>query len=105
MRDMRPFETMLVAMSIAAAAPLMLTAQAVAEPDGPAILVHEVSAAQRQHQRRYARPHAPARVPFYVYGADPSLARNGKPYPVPEYLRNQCYIDEGYGRFSACKNR
>ena len=37
--------------------------------------------------------------------ADPSFAPNGKPYVVPEYLRNQCYIDEGYGRFSSCSIR
>ncbi len=36
--------------------------------------------------------------------ADPSFGPDGKPYRVPEYLRNQCYIDEGYGRFSPCSN-
>lgn len=36
---------------------------------------------------------------------DPSLGPDGRPYRVPEYLRDQCYIDEGYGRFSSCNNR
>jgi hypothetical protein len=37
--------------------------------------------------------------------ADPSFGPDGRPYKVPEYLRGQCYIDDGYGRFSACNNR
>jgi hypothetical protein len=69
----------------------------------------EVSSAKRYYHRRYAyRHHAPGYVyePRYHRGFnDPSIAPNGRPYRVPEYLRNQCYIDEGYGRFSACPNR
>jgi hypothetical protein len=59
------------------------------------------------------RKQAHAAPPNIVYGerphvggpADPSFGPDGRPYKVPEYLRNQCYIDEGYGRFSACNNR
>jgi hypothetical protein len=64
----------------------------------------EFSAAQKQkpHPRK---PNPPA-APFHYRGfADPSFGPDGKPYKVPEYLRNQCYIDEGYGRFTACNYR
>jgi hypothetical protein len=67
----------------------------------------EFSAAKRathyrhdRHVRRYQAPH----YSTYRRGNDPSLAPNGGPYRVPAYLRNQCHIDEGYGRFSACPN-
>lgn len=46
-------------------------------------------------------PYQPLRRGF----ADPSFGPDGRPYQVPEYLRGQCYIDDGYGRFSACNNR
>jgi hypothetical protein len=63
---------------------------------------HEVSAAK---QRPRSKP-APVQAPVRHRGfADPSIGPDGRPYQVPEYLRNQCYIDEGYGRFSACENR
>ncbi len=64
---------------------------------------NDISATQKQRVRRNARPApaAPAQRPPRGF-ADPSFGPDGKPYPVPEYLRNQCYIDEGYGRFSAC---
>jgi hypothetical protein len=68
----------------------------------------EVSSAKRYYHRRYAyRHYAPvAHEPrYYRGGSDPSIAPDGRPYRVPEYLRNQCHIDEGYGRFSACPNR
>jgi hypothetical protein len=55
------------------------------------------------------RPASPNTVyqprPHFGGPADPSFGPDGKPYRVPEYLRNQCYIDDGYGRFSACSSR
>lgn len=74
-----------------------------------AALLHgnmEFSAAAKQKQKR-ATPPTTAYGPRPHFGgpADPSFGPDGKPYKVPEYLRNQCYIDEGYGRFSACSNR
>lgn len=64
------------------------------------------SAAAKRKQTRPA-PSPPTYGPRPHFGgpADPSFGPDGKPYKVPEYLRNQCYIDEGYGRFSACSNR
>ncbi len=62
----------------------------------------ELSAAAK---RKPKRP-APQSSPYVRRGfADPSFGPDGKPYKVPEYLRGQCYIDDGYGRFSACNNR
>jgi hypothetical protein len=60
--------------------------------------------------KRKPRPPAPAGTvygprPHFGGPADPSFGPDGKPYKVPEYLRNQCYIDDGYGRFSACSSR
>ncbi len=56
-------------------------------------------------KRKPSRP-APQNPPPLRRGfADPSFGPDGKPYKVPEYLRGQCYIDDGYGRFSACNNR
>jgi hypothetical protein len=77
-----------------------------ASPSKPeAVRVDEFSAAKRKYPRRVVRhPEAP-RYSAYQRGSDPSLGPDGRPYPVPEYLRRQCYIDEGYGRFSACPNR
>ena len=79
---------------------------------------NEFSAAKRIYHRRQVRHYQVRRIrsaitmcadttPHYsVYrgGNDPSLAPNGGPYRVPAHLRNQCHIDEGYGRFSACPN-
>lgn len=64
------------------------------------------SAATKKKQKR-STPPAAAYGPRPHFGgpADPSFGPDGKPYKVPEYLRNQCYIDEGYGRFSACSSR
>jgi hypothetical protein len=66
----------------------------------------EISAAAKRKKPR-AASQQPAYGPRPHFGgvADPSFGPDGKPYKVPEYLRNQCYIDEGYGRFSACSNR
>jgi len=57
----------------------------------------EISADRRAAPVAQTRP--------YRGFADPSFGPNGKPYPVPPYLRNQCYIDMGYGRFQACTVR
>jgi hypothetical protein len=62
----------------------------------------DLSAAARQTRKRHP---APATRPSYRGFADPSLGPDGRPYPVPEYLRGQCYVDEGYGRFTACSYR
>jgi hypothetical protein len=96
---MRPFRTILVASAILAfAAPAVASA---AKSDAVALRSDEISAAQ---QRRAAPvQNTPPRI--HRGFADPSFGPDGKPYPVPENLRNQCYIDEGYGRFSACSFR
>lgn len=62
----------------------------------------DVSAAKQKRVRSapQARP-----MPHRHGPADPSFGPDGRPYPVPEYLRGQCYIDEGYGRFSSCSIR
>ena len=69
----------------------------------------EISAQRKDDQRRKVqRRQAPVQSPQPRVRrgfADPSFGPDGKPYPVPEYLRNQCYIDEGYGRFTACSFR
>jgi hypothetical protein len=77
-------------------------------PSGPGLLQGSIaisSAAKRKQPR--STPPAAMYGPRPHFGgpADPSFGPDGKPYKVPEYLRNQCYIDEGYGRFSACSNR
>lgn len=64
----------------------------------------QISGAKRYDRRARYRP-APANVPHWRGFADPSFGPDGKPYPVPENLRNQCYIDMGYGRFQSCLNR
>ena len=52
------------------------------------------------------RSEAPAYSPVRYRGfADPSFGPDGRPYRVPEYLRGQCYVDLGYGRFASCSNR
>lgn len=77
-----------------------------------AVKASDVSAAQSATKKRKTQPpavqHVPPRqaVPESAYrsGPDPSLGPDGRPYPVPEYLRGQCYMDDGYGRFSPCSN-
>jgi hypothetical protein len=64
------------------------------------------SAAAKRKQPRSTPPTAMyGPRPHFGGPADPSFGPDGKPYKVPEYLRNQCYIDEGYGRFSSCSIR
>lgn len=61
----------------------------------------DFSAAKKKRPRATGHIQAPVR-----HGPpDPSFGPDGRPYPVPEYLRGQCYYDDGYGRFSACSNR
>jgi len=116
---MKLFRTTLVAVTLAVTATPLLAANAPATRtvDTAIVRADEISA-QRQNERRPARSYrsspynyAPDYAPNYappVYRggpADPSIAPDGRPYRVPEYLRGQCYIDDGYGRFSACSNR
>jgi hypothetical protein len=110
MRNMKPFCTTLIALTLAATAtPLLATAApAMPKPDNGIVRSDEISS-QRQHERRPVRRYQ-ARENIeapraYRGSSDPSLGPDGRPYRVPEYLRNQCYIDDGYGRFSACSNR
>lgn len=73
--------------------------------DRPASLSQRSSdfSATQKRARRNAGPAPVVVAPRPHWGvADPSFGPDGKPYRVPEYLRNQCYIDEGYGRFTAC---
>ena len=103
---MNPSRRILAAATLAVVAVLSLSTAASAAPKA----ADEMSA-QRHSDRRNAPPRYNAPVnneaPRYYRGgaADPSIAPDGRPYRVPEYLRNQCYVDDGYGRFSACSNR
>jgi hypothetical protein len=65
----------------------------------------DVSAAAKRKARRATQPGTVWQPVRRGGPADPSFGPDGRPYQVPEYLRNQCYVDEGYGRFSACNNR
>lgn len=87
---------------------LLVTSASISPPaeveDPQSILLHsstDVSSAKR-------KPQQPPQQATGYYSirrfADPSFGPDGRPYKVPEYLRNQCYIDDGYGRFSACNN-
>jgi hypothetical protein len=107
---MKPSRTILVALTLAASATLPLTtaSSTTRQHDTGVVRSDEISS-QRYSERRPVRHyHAPTynEAPQYYRGsADPSIGPDGRPYRVPEYLRNQCYIDDGYGRFSACSNR
>jgi hypothetical protein len=61
-------------------------------------------AASRQKQSRQKKaPSAPVSQP-YVYGpwqAPAGLRRRGPPWAMP----NECFNDEGYGRWSPCGGR
>ncbi len=96
---MKQFRMILVASALAAAVP---TGMASASPGSSPSVSGIVRAGEISAQRRYA----PAVQPRPYRGfADPSFGPDGRPYPVPEYLRNQCHIDMGYGRFQSCSNR
>jgi hypothetical protein len=62
----------------------------------------EISAVQKRVRRNTPPPPVAPAPPRHHRFADPSFGPDGKRYQVPEYLRGQCYIDEGYGRFTAC---
>jgi hypothetical protein len=96
---MNTLRTMLVASAFVTAATLaMATTSPTASKSGTAIVrSDEISAYRRTAPVYQPRP--------YRGFADPSFGPDGKPYPVPEYLRNQSYIDMGYGRFQSCSNR
>jgi len=76
-----------------------------AEPSVPISQRNSDVSAAKQKRIRNAPQERPDQRVFRVGPPDPSIAPNGRPYPVPEYLRGQCYFDEGYGRFSPCSNR
>lgn len=105
---MFPLRIITMAMTVAViAAPSVSIAAPVMDKSAIAAGADEISA-QRDTRRRPARPArrpAESAAPQYRSGPDPSIAPDGRPYRVPEYLRNQCYVDDGYGRFSACSNR
>lgn len=96
------FRILVASALVAATWPAMMIASAASsKADTSTIHVDEISASQRYHVLD-----APAYSPVRYRGfADPSFGPNGRPYPVPEYLRGQCYIDLGYGRFASCSNR
>ena len=106
---MKSFGTILILAVLAATA--NLAADAASKTDTEISRSNEVSAAKRSdYDRRYVvhrgyrANHAYQPRPYRGF-ADPSFGPDGRPYPVPEYLRNQCYIDMGYGRFQSCSNR
>ncbi len=70
----------------------------------PTQLNTDLSAAAKRKKTRPAQRPTPYQ-PIHRGFADPSIAPDGRPYRVPEYLKNQCHIDDGYGRFSPCSNR
>jgi hypothetical protein len=72
----------------------------------PPLAGSQAAAGARADEISSQRRHAPAyQPPPYRGFADPSFGPDGRPYPVPPYLRNQCYIDMGYGRFQSCAAR
>src|SRR6187401_1762458 len=85
----------------AVAASAMATSAAASKPDTATVRSNEITAAHYD-----GRSEAPAYSPVRYRGfADPSFGPDGRPYRVPEYLRGQCYVDLGYGRFASCSNR
>lgn len=93
---------LLALLACAVTASAMAPSDAEAQQDPMLQRITELSAATKRKPQR-ATPQTPP--PHRRGFADPSFGPDGKPYKVPEYLRNQCYIDDGYGRFSACNNR
>jgi hypothetical protein len=107
MPKMVPFRAILVTVTLVttATSSLAVTSPATRTSTGGIVRSDEISG-QRRHARRNYVPPAYNYAPQYYRGsADPSIGPDGRPYRVPEYLRNQCYVDDGYGRFSACSNR
>lgn len=94
-----------MASTVVAVAALATAAASAPEPKpGTGVSRADELSAQtdRRHRRPVRRPAPADSVPRYNRPPDPSFGPDGKLYPVPEHLRGQCYIDEGYGRFSAC---
>ena len=108
---MEPFRTILVALTLAATAtPSLATISPTLRKPSIGIVRSDEISSQRYYNerrpvRRYQAPDYNEAPRAYRGSNDPSLGPDGRPYRVPEYLRNQCYIDDGYGRFSACSNR
>lgn len=100
---MRVKFSILALLACAVTAPAMVPSDAEARQQDPMLQRStELSATtKRKPQRTTPQTPPPHRRGF----ADPSFGPDGKPYKVPEHLRGQCYIDDGYGRFSACNNR
>jgi hypothetical protein len=66
--------------------------------------VATADAGSRQKQYRQKRAAAPPVYGPYVYGpgqAPAGLRRRGPPWAMP----NECFNDEGYGRWSPCGGR
>jgi len=98
----------LVVSLAAVAAPTMSSASAATSKSDTAIVrASEISAGKRNYYYSYRRSDAPAfsHSAGYRGSADPSFGPDGRLYRVPEYLRGQCYVDLGYGRFASCSNR
>jgi hypothetical protein len=102
---MKHLHAIVAVSAIAATAIFATTTTIVAAPRTETGMSGEVSSAKRYYHRRHYAPGYGYEPRYHRGFNDPSIAPNGRPYRVPEYLRNQCYIDEGYGRFSACPNR
>jgi hypothetical protein len=113
---MKSFRILVAASAVAAIASVTIATPAPAAPlpKESGIGSVELSAAKRVYHRRYVRyyarpyhvqPYYSARYSAYRRGSDPGLGPDGLPYAPPPYLRGQCHVDEGYGRFSACSNR
>ena len=101
---MSPLRTIAFLVALTWVAGGFLAPGIVSAPSNPVIgigRVDEMSAAKRSVGPRFA----PAQSYQYRGFADPSFGPDGRPYPVPPYLRGQCYIDMGYGRFQSCSNR
>lgn len=107
---MNPFRTILVALTLVGTATPLLASNSLPTASPNAGIVHsdEISSQRYTERRPTRRAYAPvySDAPRSYRGSpDPSIGPDGRPYRVPEYLRNQCYVDDGYGRFSACSNR
>jgi hypothetical protein len=108
---MTTFRTIIAASALAAIASLATAAaQAAPVSKESGVRSTELSATKRVYHRRYVRhyyvrPYDGPRYSAYLRGPDPALGPDGRPYGPPPHLRGQCYIDEGYGRFSACPSR
>jgi hypothetical protein len=107
---MNAFRTIVSVCALIAIACAATAAQAAPLRKQSGARADELSAAARVQHRRHGpayhgQPYYVSRYSAYRRGADPALGPDGRPYRPPAYLRGQCYIDEGYGRFSACPNR